>query len=171
MKRYEVKMLRTMIVEGVECTPEIVIGTIETDFAIDTLLAAIQNRNAEAELVGVEVSVDVADVIQESESTTLDESAEATEPTAEQPTEPTAAELASPEPATPATPAAAPSQPSTLATFLADGLDEATAQALIANGLDVESIKSLIAEGFELTELEDIGKSRAKKIVKIYGPK
>lgn len=181
MKRYEVKMMRPMNVEGVDYTPDDVVAIVETDVAIDTLLAALQYRHAKMEEVEeVKLGLQAQSKV-EVEPQAEPESAEPDsiiqvddEPVPVTQPEPSGEPELESEPAVEPEPESAdpPEQTDTaLATFLADGLDEGTAAALVANSLDVESLKSLIAEGFDLTELDDIGRTRAKRIHDIYGAK
>lgn len=172
----------TFCVNGVakEFTPETQIGVVSVDgVSLMDLLGAIQFHHCkaveidEAQLMeldgdeddgllvsevddGGEVGEDASDeatILDDQPGDELDSLEDATEPPAH---------------AIPVIPPTT-DRESTIHQFIADGLDEKVATSLVDQKFTPDDIRQLIVEGFDLTELEDIGKSRASLLRAIYG--
>jgi hypothetical protein len=181
MKTYAIFPVKNIMLcvdgKAKEFTPEDQVGVVSTDgVSLMDLLGAIQFHHCKAveidedqllldlpvdEDEGLDDEDQPLEAMPENEAPTLDDQPgdelddldEATEPPAD------------------AIPITIPAdRESTIHQFIADGLDEKVATSLVEQGMTPEDIRQLIAEGFDLTELEDIGKSRAAVLRSLYGP-
>jgi hypothetical protein len=170
MKTYAIFPVKNIMLcvdgKAKEFTPEDQVGVVSTDgVSLMDLLGAIQFHHCKA------VEIDEEKLLEdEPASLTEDEFyAILAEPEADDP--PALDDQPEDEFDTDPTPPTIPAdRESTIHQFMADGLDEKVATSLVEQGMTPEDIRQLIAEGFDLTELEDIGKSRAAVLRSLYGP-
>lgn len=184
MKTYAIYPTKNITIDGKAFTPEDQVGVASVDdISLLSLLGAIQFHHCKA------VEIDEAEVLRiddgdedEGEDIEAGEGYSEGEPVEVLVTEVTGGRegvelseepegsitLAEVEPE--AKPFAGSANP-TISLFTADGIDEKIATTLAEQGCTPDSIRGLIAEGFDLTELENIGKSRAAALLAVYGPK
>lgn len=158
MKTFAIKLGKEIAVNGVLMPAGYQVAAITGEVDPMTLLGLIQFHHAEVEEVtdaddgdedGGDDSESDSDIEEDEPVATSDAESEVSQD---------GEQSAEPQEAAPAA-----------ASFLVDGLDEKIAKALESNGVNSpDDVRKLIAEGFDLTELEDIGEVRAKKILEIY---
>lgn len=158
MKTFAIYPVANINIEGTEFTPSDQVGVVTCDIRLATLLGLIQFGHATAEEIDAaelmtlaEANCDPADSIDDVDAD-----------------EDVGIDVESVDPPIPAD-VDQDDEPTT-DSFVSDGLDEKIAAALLAQGVSTpDDLRKLIADGYDLTELDDIGKVRAEKILEIYG--
>lgn len=153
-----------------EFTPEDQVGVVSTDgVSLLDLLGAIQFHHCKA--VEIDEAALLDDDLTEADVDAIFDAPEADEPPSSLDDQPEGELDEAIDPPADAIPVIVPTDnESTIHQFIADGLDEKVATSLVEQGMTPEDIRQLIVEGFDLTELEDIGKSRAAVLRSLYGP-